>query len=371
MKKSIALILALVLAFAATACGGSAPASDSSAPAPAEQSSEAPETSEDPAPAAEAGAVDFSTPVEVTFASSAKKGSLSATMYEYFMEIATERSGGAITFNYMSDAVLGNEGESFQQLMDGVIDGGGGGIATFTNYLTLLEVVQLPFLIDSYETEWAVIQTPEFQELLRATEEAIGSVYIYGVVDVGIRHFGMVNKPINTIDDIKGVKIRTASSELLIEALQTVGANPIVVGYTEVYSALQNGIVDGEDVNYMTAVSQNHHEVIKYFTEVGMYPYPTFLAFNKAFVDGLPEGYWDFMKSCMDEAMEIYFTESIVNADAGFRKTLEDNGVEVNTVSDIDAWREAMAPLYEKYSQDADQRVVDFIAAVEKIKAAS
>ena len=91
-------------------------------------------------------------------------------------------------------------------------------------------------------------------------------LYIYGVFDSGMRHIGMIDKPINTTDDLKGVKLRTASSELLLEALTLLGASPIVVNYNEVYSALQNGVVDGEDVNYLTAVAQKHYEIIGYMS---------------------------------------------------------------------------------------------------------
>lgn len=267
--------------------------------------------------------------------------------------------------------MLGNEGELFQQIMDGVIEAGGGGIATYTNYNTLAEVYQLPFLINSYETEWAALQTPEWDAIIDAVEESIGSVYICGAVDVGMRHIATVDKPVTCLADLAGLKIRTASSNVLIEALEDLGANPIVVGYTEVYSALSNGIVNGEDVNYMTAVVQSHYEVTKYFTEVGMYPYPTFLCFNKDFVDSLPEGYWDFMQECMDEAMETFFTETIVGADAEYRKTLEANGMTVYQLEDPDAWREAIQPLYDEYTAEGtDQRIIDFIAAVEAIKAA-
>ena len=225
-------------------------------------------------------------------------------------------------------------------------------------------------MIDTFENR-AALQTPEWDAIIDAVEESIGSVYICGAVDVGMRHIATVDKPVTCLADLAGLKIRTASSNVLIEALEDLGANPIVVGYTEVYSALSNGIVNGEDVNYMTAVVQSHYEVTKYFTEVGMYPYPTFLCFNKDFVDSLPEGYWDFMQECMDEAMETFFTETIVGADAEYRKTLEANGMTVYQLEDPDAWREAIQPLYDEYTAEGtDQRIIDFIAAVEAIKAA-
>ena len=321
-------------------------------------------------PAEEAAAeVVFDTPVSFTFATSGTPGSMSALMYEEWMDRVQEESGGMITIDYQAAGALGNEGEIFAQIMDGIVEAGGGGIATYTNYCSLAEVYQLPFLITTYEEEWAALNTPEWKAIIDATEEAIGSIYICGTIDVGLRHIATTNKPVYSLADLAGLKIRTASSEVLTEALTELGANPIVVGYTEVYSALSNGVVDGEDVNYMSAVAQNHYEVVKYFTEVGMYPYPTFICFNKDFVDSLPEGYWDFMQQIMNECTEKYFTETIIGYEEEYKAALEENGVEIIQLEDLDAWREAIQPLYDEYTAEGtDQRVIDFINAVEALK---
>lgn len=361
MKKALALMLTLCLCLSLLAACG-----DSNLP-----STGSPNTAQPTDPGTTTEGPVFDKAVKMTFATTGKAGSLSALMYEHWMEIVTERSGGMITFDYQYGGALGNESELFQQIMDGVIEAGGGGIATYTNYNTIAEVYQLPFLINSYETEWAALQTPEWKAIMAAVEESIGSVYICGTVDVGMRHIATTKTPVTSLADMKGLKIRTASSNVLVEALQLLGASPIIIGYTEVYSSLSNGIVDAEDVNYMTAVAQSHFEVTKYFTEVGMYPYPTFLCFNKDFIDSLPDGYWKFMQECMDESMELFFTETIVGADADYRTALENNGMTIYTLEDPEAWREAIQPLYDEYTAaGTDQRIIDFINAVEAIKAA-
>lgn len=369
MKKALALMLVLCLCLSTLAGCGSTDDQKPSQPAetqPAQtQSAESQPVNETEPPAAGPA---FDKDVKLTFATSGKAGSLSALMYEHWMELVTEGSGGKITFDYQSGGVLGNENETLQQIMDGVIEGGVAGISNYSNYNTMMEVYQLPFLINSYETEWAALQTDEWAAIMKDVEAAMGSVYIYGTVDVGMRHIASVDKPVTSLADMEGLKVRTASSEVLLSALKLLGANPIVIGYTEVYSSLSNGIVNAEDVNYMTAVVQSHHEVTHHFTEVGMYPYPSFVCFNKDFIDSLPEGYWDFMRSCMDQAMEEFFTKTIVGADADYRKVLEDAGMEIHTLSDLDDWRAAIQPLYDEYAADGDQKVVDFIKAVEDIK---
>lgn len=376
-KKVVSIMLVACMAVGLAACessgsSSSADATDDTATteesSAAEESSVVEESAEEESAASD---VSFDEAIEITFATSGKSGSLSATMYEEWMELVEEDSGGQITFDYQSEGVLGSESEALQQIMDGVIEAGVAGIANYTNYNTIAEVYQLPFLIDSYETEWTVLQSDEWQAIMDDLESSIGSLYIYGAVDVGMRHIATVDTPITCLDDIQGLKIRTASSEVLIEALELLGANPIVVEYNEVYSSLSNGIVDGEDVNYMSAVTQSHYEVVNYMTEIGMYPYPSFVCFNRDFIDSLPEGYWDFMQDCMDEAMENFFTNTIVNADAEYRETMEENGVTVYELDDLDAWREAIQPLYDEYTAEGtDQLIIDFINYVEEVKAA-
>lgn len=361
MKKKVVLLVTSLLLCVAMLAGCGSTDNATTASSDAETTAEGATTA--------ATDVSFDTPVSFTFATSGTPGSMSALMYEEWIDRIQEESNGMITVDYQAAGALGNESEIFAQIMDGVIEAGVSGIATYTNYNTIGEVFQLPFLITTYEEEWAALNTPEWDAIIDATEESIGSIYICGALDVGLRHIATTKKPVQSLEDLKGLKIRTASSEVLTQAITDLGANPIVVGYTEVYSALSNGIVDGEDVNYMTAVAQNHYEVVKYFTEVGMYPYPSFVSFNKDFVDSLPEGYWDFMQKVMNECTQKYFEETIVGYEEDYKKTLEDNGVTIYTLNDLDAWREAIQPLYDEYTGDgADERVKAFIEVVEAMK---
>ena len=354
MKKRLSLLLAATLSASLllSACGGGTdtPAGDSTGTG-----------GNDAAPAGET--------VQITFGSYGSSSMPPAMGWEDAIAYIEETSGGTIQIDFVPDGVLGGESDMMQQTMDGTIQCTESSASSLNLYTNLSEAFQLPFLITSYDLEWQAIQTPEFQALLDATGEEMG-LYICGVFDSGMRHIGMIDKPINTMADLSGVKLRTASSELLLDALTTLGASPIVVNYNEVYSALQNGVVDGEDVNYLTAVAQKHYEILGYMSEIGMYPYPSYVCFNRDAVDSLPEGYWDFMQECMNECMEDYFTNIIVEADAEAAALMEENGVVINQISDADAWADAMQPIYDEYLASADERVVAFVEAVQALKAA-
>lgn len=351
MKKKMFFTAAAMIVLTMTACNKSGGTTGPAAPA-----------------ASGAAGGIFTTPVKLNFGSAGYPGSVSSLMYENWMDIVTERSNGMVSFNYHHSGALGSDVELVQQVIDGTIEGCIGGIATYTNYSTLLEAFQLPFLITNYDLEWKVLQSPEFRALIEGTEAAIGGVYMRGVVDSGMRHFGMIKGPVNTVADIRGKKIRTAQSELLLKAFTLLGANPVSLGYSEVYPALQNGVVDGEDVNFQTAFIQNHHEVVKYMSTIGMYPYPSFICFNKAKMDNLPVGYWKFMEDCLNEASETFFTDTIVNSDAELAATLEAKGVTINAITDTTPWETLTRPLYDEYTSKADPRVIRFVQAVQEMK---
>lgn len=297
-----------------------------------------------------ADSTDFSEAVEIEFASAGKKGATDASIFENWMEEVTELSGGKITFNYYSDGSVGTDSDILPQVMDGTLDAGACGIGPLSQYSADLANFQMPFLITDYELEYKACQTPEWQAILNAAEEATGCLKIVGQYDVGLRHFASTKGPIETIDDMKGLKIRTASTDILQEGMAAVGANPITTAYNEIYTSLQNKVVDAEEVNYATFAGQSHYEIVKNFSEIGMYPYTCFIYFNSSVYDNLPDGYADLMQAVMNEQEYIYLTETIVKADEESKQKCIDNGVAINEVQDPEDFEAACAGLYDEYA---------------------
>ncbi len=284
----------------------------------------------------------------LTFATTANPGSGSGIATAKAIELIKERSDGHLVIEQVFNGALGNESSTFAQCMEGSVDMTGASVGTVSMYVPHLEVFTLPFLIDSYEHEWAVMQSDEWKAIRQRTSDELEGVTIVSMTEFGMRGFGTVDKPITKLEDIKGMKIRTAGNPTIDHALQLVGANPVSVAYTDTYTALQNKVVDGEEINATSISMQKHYEIVKYFTEIGFYPYLSFALISNATLDRMPEHYGRLIMDTFAETDEYYMTEVIYDWDSSCTEDCLANGMEFVTVEDRDAWVEAMAPLYEE-----------------------
>ena len=289
----------------------------------------------------------------LTFATTANPGSGSGIATERAIELIKERSDGHLVIEQVFNGALGTEASTFAQAMEGSVDMTGASVGTVSMYVPHLEVFTLPFLIESYEHEWAVMQSDEWKAIRQRTSDELEGVTIVSMTEFGMRGFGTVDKPITKIGDIKGMKIRTAGNPTIDHALQLVGANPVSVAYTDTYTALQNKVVDGEEINATSISMQKHYEIVKYFTELSFYPYLSFALISNATLDRMPEHYGRLIMDTFAETDEYYMTEVVYDWDSSCTEDCLANGMEFVEVEDREAWVEAMTPLYdEKRAED-------------------
>ena len=150
--------------------------------------------------------------------------------------------------------------------------------------------------------------------------------------------------------------------------MQMVGANPTSVTFTELYSALQNKMVDGEEINSTSVSMQKHYEVVNYVSEIGLYPYLSLTIMSNATIDRLPEGYYDLIVECFQAADAEYMQTTIYEWDESAKEDCIANGVEYNEVSDKADWIEMVQPIYEEWSAKGDL-YANFISAAQALNA--
>jgi TRAP-type C4-dicarboxylate transport system substrate-binding protein len=348
MKKLVALFLCLTIFLSLlTACNSSPATNEETGKTPSQKPSETVARGEN-----WWEDFNFDKDVHLTFASTGAPRSGSGIATEKAIALLKERSGGKIVIEQVFNGALGNEQSTFAQCMEGSIDITGIGTGTVSQFVPYFEVFQLPFLIGSYEQEWAVMQSDEFKALRQRVNDELEGLTIISMTEFGMRQFATINKPIRTIDDIKGLKIRSIGNPVIDEALKIVGANPVNITYTDLYSSLQNKVIDGEEINATSVSMQKHYEVVNYISEIGFYPFLSMAVMSEATIQSLPEGYFDLIMQCFAETDEWYMTEAIYDWDAQGRQDCLDNGIEFNTIEDRDVWFEKMLPLYEKKSAE-------------------
>ena len=244
MKKFLALLLALGMSLSLAACGGSDTGS---------------ETTE------EGGESGFE---EQTwkFTCSATENTPWADMGREFGELVSEATGGAVTVEvYAADQLTaGNQTEGIQGVMDGTIELSAHSNFIYSNFDQRLNVVSMPFLFDSYEDVDAKLDGAAGEAVGEVVEEL--GLHLLGIAENGFRHPTNSVRPIESLADMKGLKLRVAGSELLNEEYTAWGANWTNANWSEVYTGLQTGTYDGQENPLPTADGASIAEVQKYVT---------------------------------------------------------------------------------------------------------
>ncbi len=297
--------------------------------------------------------------LKITFGGTEQSNLATGMAAQWAVDEISKLSDGKIDISYHPQGTLGTDADLSQQVLSGNIPLAGVSVGALSQYTPLLEVIQLPFMLTSYEEELEALNSDEFKALIAAVEEEF-DIKILGLFENGMRHFATIDKPVNTIDDIKNVKLRVAPSVIIQKAMGLIGANPMSITYGEVSTALQNRTIDGEEINITSAGSQKHYEVIKYISEVGFYPYPSIYIMNGNYYRSLTEEQQKIIVDTFAEAQNKALTEYIEQTEKTFREECETNGVVFNKVENIQPFKDAVQSLYEEYSEK-DPKIEAFV----------
>lgn len=175
-----------------------------------------------------------------------------------------ELTNGAIAIEIFSDGVLGSEAENIEQIQRGALAMTKVSAAVLEQFAPEMGVFGLPYLFSDHQHFWRVLDSPVGAELLNAgaSKGLVGLCYL----DSGSRNFYTASKPIRTPDDLKGLKIRVQQSRMAMDMVSAFGAAPTPIAWGELYTALQQGIVDGAENNPPSFLVNRHYEVCRYFT---------------------------------------------------------------------------------------------------------
>ena len=219
---------------------------------------------------------------------------------EYFKKLAEERTKGRVKVEVYPNSQLYKDKEEVEALQLGAVQMLAPSLAKFGPLgVRDFEVFDLPYLFDNYEELHKVTQGPIGAGLLKKLESKgiLGLAYW----DNGFKEMS-ANKPLRNPEDFKGLKMRIQSSKVLDGQMRSVGANPQVMAFSEVYQALQTGVVDGTENPPSNFFTQKMQEVQKYLalTDHGVIEYAVIV--NKKFWDGLPADIRTTLQGAMNDA---------------------------------------------------------------------
>lgn len=283
-------------------------------------------------------------------------------------EYIEEQTGGNFTVEIFTGAQIGNDQEVFEGLKLGVADMLPCGTDIIGNFSKDFGLLSLPYLFDNEKQVEAVVEGEFGQSLLKKLED-IGYVGL-GFGNFGFRHTTNSKHPINSVEDMKGLKIRTMTTPIHLEVFEALGANPTPMAFSELFSALQQGVVDGQENPLMNIYANKLHEVQKYLTLDGhVFTFVTFVV-SKDWYDKLAPSYQQILNDGIKIATE-YMKESCESEDALALEKMKEAGVEVVelTPEAKDEFREAVKGVSEKYGNEINpdkyKEMLDIIASVQ------
>ncbi|MEH6836322.1 MULTISPECIES: TRAP transporter substrate-binding protein [Falsihalocynthiibacter] len=245
----------------------------------------------------------------------------SSVAMETFKSQLEELSGGEIEVNIFPARQLGGASENVQNVKIGTVEIIWVGSAYLTRTVPELEIVGLPFEFESREQAFKVIDGPVGDALdIKLATHDITSL---GYMELGFRQLTNSVHPIETVDDIAGLKIRLQPNETHLATFRALGANPLAMDVNELYSALEQKVVDGQENPFSIIQVAGYPEVQPYVSNTGHFFDFISVVANKKWFDGLAPEAQGWVTEAMDTAVTLQRTLAAEQDDAALAKIIE------------------------------------------------
>ena len=278
---------------------------------------------------------------------------------EMFADRVSELTKGEVKIAVFPSDQLGKQLEITEGVMMGTHDMCQTSDTILSNWVPDLGIGNLPFIFNDNSDYRKVFDGPlgdKFAKLIEPT----GAVVI-GWWENGMRHTTNNVRPITKPADFKGLNIRVPEGEVFVDTFKALGANPTVVSFGELYSALQLKAVDGQENPPAHVVTQKFYEVQKYISKTGHIHMSSPILMNKALLDSMPKAYQDAILRAGREMGPIH-TKMVEELENEQWKEIAAHGMKINEV-DKAPFREAVKPVIEKFKGKLDAKLIEEVQA--------
>ena len=350
MKKTLALLLAACMGLSLVACAAApAPAAAPAAPA---ASAEAPAESAEPAAEAAkeviTGSISHSSAPDSTYDIGAHK----------FADLVAEYTNGTVQLEVYPSAQLGSDKEAFEGHRMGSVDFSLPGASMLSQYKSNVAVFNLPFLFSSREDAYKVLDSDLAAEIFSSTEEV--GVKVLACLESGFRQVASSKKPIMSVEDLQGQKIRVPDGDLYVNTWKALGVNPTVLAWNECFSALQTGIIDGEEAPMSSFDSAGFSEIVKYFSFINYMYDPVCLCVSTMFWDQLDAEQQEAVQKAAKEA-SAFERAYCLELEQTLQSKLEGEGVSFYE-PDLAGFQSAVQSVYDGYAdQETLKKVLELL----------
>lgn len=334
MKRILAMLLALTMVFALCACGNSsAPAAnDTAASAPAADTNA-------PAPAADKT-------YELKFAYTLATDHQVSAAFEAFAAGVNEATNGAVKITTYPAGAMGTQPENLESVMTGALDMCYADTSMLPTYVPAYNMINLPWLITSFDIAEELFYNSEIVDKLDAQLSENMNMTALGWCFQGFRSI-CTNVPCSNAADCKGVKLRSPETQIYQDTFSLMGFSPVVITWTEAYTAMQSGVVDGVDTIKSSIHSYGFDSLAKSNVWISNHMFSSVgIVVNNDVLASLPQEYQDVLFSEWEKAYTA-LNEQVKAEDASWPAVYEEAGANVTYTDDPKEFLDIFADYYQ------------------------
>jgi tripartite ATP-independent transporter DctP family solute receptor len=286
---------------------------------------------------------------------------------EKFKEIVEKQSGGKIKVNVFPGGALGSDQANVSAIQGGTLEMAAMNSGIFASQVKDFAVFDFPFMFASGKEADSVVDGA-FGHKMHSKLEEKGIVGL-GYYELGFRNMTNGKRAINKVADIEGLKLRVIPNPINVDWVKALGANPTPLPFPELYAALEQKAVDGQENPLATIFGAKLFEVQKHLTLTGHQYNPQSVVISKKFWDGLSASEKKIVSDAVAESSKFQRTTARA-LEAGTLETLKKNGMEVTTLpaAEMAILREKMKPVIVKHGEVISATVTELQAELAKLR---
>lgn len=280
--------------------------------------------------------------------------------FEHFGEILDERTNGQLTVQIFPNNQLGGDNEMRRALQTGSLEMTWGATSAASAENTDLRVFDLPYLFPDRESAFRVMDSETGQRLL----DGFSGTGIKGLAfnEVGYVQTTNDRQPVETPEDMQGLNVRVTENPVQVQIFEALGTNPTTMSFGELFSALEQGVVDGQANPWSTILTSNFYEVQQFATETQHVYIPGVTMVSQQFWDGLDPQYQEVIQEAAVQSAE-YQRELSGAYDEWSKEQLRERGMEVVELDEQQQreFRETTEIIYDRWSSEIGEDLVNEI----------
>lgn len=283
---------------------------------------------------------------------------IGAKMYQ---EEVKSKSNGELNIKIYPARQLGDDKQLLEGVRLGTVDAAIISSAVFAGFTPVMDALQLPFLINSYDDLAEALTSSVAMDMLDSLD-TIGLKGI-GYYEGGLRNLLVSEKAVTDLEGMKGLKIRVVPAPLHLDIWKAIGASPTPMAYGEIYTSLQTGVLDGAEINISSVYSEKLNEVSNYITRTKHYFWPGVMVINPRVFERLSKEQRDILVKAAHDTIVPQIAKA-EEEEVRAEKALLEEGLKVLEVGAPNELKEAVRPVIKKYS-DQHPLIQAFVKQVE------